>query len=118
MVEIYSCNYNIEDGIVNGFDGIFKLYSKKDNNNIVWIKFNDTNIGQQQRKKYTTYYNNEIHHEWVPIFRIARPILRMTSNKNITIRKQFPIQLTCARTIHRSQGLTMETLAFDPTGVK
>lgn len=35
----------------------------------------------------------------------------------MTIRKQFPIQLACACTIHRTQGLTMEALAFDPSGI-
>jgi ATP-dependent exoDNAse (exonuclease V) alpha subunit len=44
--------------------------------------------------------------------------LAIANNKSqITIRKQFPIQLACARTIHRTQGLTLDGLAFDPTGV-
>jgi hypothetical protein len=35
-----------------------------------------------------------------------------------TIRKQFPIQLACARTIHRAQGLTLDKLAFDPRNIR
>ena len=54
----------------------------------------------------------------MPIQRIARPIQKITTNKKITIKKQFLVQVACARTIHRSQGLTMEALAFDPTGIR
>ena len=38
---------------------------------------------------------------------------------NISVMQtQFPIQLACARTIYRAQGLTMKKLAFDPKAVK
>jgi hypothetical protein len=30
---------------------------------------------------------------------------------------QYPIQLAVAHTIHRYQGLTLEFLAFDPSGI-
>jgi hypothetical protein len=30
---------------------------------------------------------------------------------------QFPIQLTITRTIHRSQGLSLDELVFDPINV-
>ena len=29
LVELYASNYNIEDGLVNGVDGIFKVYTRK-----------------------------------------------------------------------------------------
>ena len=42
-----------------------------------------------------------------------------TRGKNkTTVRKQFPIQLACARTIHRAQGLTLDRLAFDPSNIR
>ena len=43
---------------------------------------------------------------------------RIFVQKNTTIRQQFPVQVTCARTIHISQGLTMDNLSFDPIGIK
>ena len=100
LVEIYSGNYNTQDGIVNGSDDIFKLYSTIDDNDIVWIKFNDAKFGHKQRTKYIAYYNDEIEEDWIPILRITRPILKISTNKKITIRKQFLIQVACARTIH------------------
>ena len=38
------------------------------------------------------------------------------SHKSVT-RIQFPIQLAVARPIHRSQGLSLDEMAFDPTNV-
>lgn len=31
--------------------------------------------------------------------------------------RQFPIQLACVRTIHQSQGLTLNILSFDLSGI-
>ena len=118
LVELYSGNYNTSDGLVNGSNGVFKYYTKEDNLDIVWIKFNDPTIGQQQRIKYAHHYNQCIEKDWIPIVRITRPIQKISTSKKITIRKQFPIQLACAHTIHRAQGLIMEALAFDPMGIR
>jgi exonuclease III len=41
----------------------------------------------------------------------------LVGNKRNFVRIQFPVQLACARTIHRAQGLTLEKVAFDPKGV-
>ena len=118
FIELYSGNYNTSDGLVNSYDDIFKHYRKHDMLDIVWIKFNDPNIGYQQKRKYASYYNQYITKDWILIIRIAKLIQKIWTSKKITIRKQFPIQLACARTIHRSQWLTMETLAFDPTTIR
>ena len=57
LVELYLENYNTSDGLVNGSDGVFKEFTKADNFDIVWIKFNDPNIGQQKKLKYACHYN-------------------------------------------------------------
>ncbi|XP_059077054.1 uncharacterized protein LOC131876217 [Cryptomeria japonica] len=118
LVEIFAGNYNTQDSLVNGSDGIFKAYTKHQDFDIIWIKFNDSKIGQQQKKKLAHCYVQHIDKDWVPILRVAKPIQKILTNTKIVIRKQFPIQIACARTIHRSQGLTMQGLAFDPTGIK
>ena len=56
LVELYAGNYNTKDGLVNGSDGIFKAYTKYNDFDIVWIRFNDNTIGQQQRKKLIQCY--------------------------------------------------------------
>jgi hypothetical protein len=47
LVELYAWNYNIEDGLVNGADGIFKTYIQNNKYvDVVWIEFADKVIGK------------------------------------------------------------------------
>ena len=118
LVELYAGNYNTNDGLVNGAKGIFKSYSSNNNRpDIVWIEFSDPEIGKQQRSKFKQLYAINILPNWTPIFRIEKSLAMSPNKLLITIRKQFPIQLACARTIHRIQWLTLDQIAFDPTGV-
>ncbi len=118
LIELCAGNYNIEDGLVNGADGVFKKYTRKTKDiDIIWIDFIDATIGKEQRNTYSQLYDKDVQLTWTPILRIAKPNAIIRNKSQVTIRKQFPIQLACARTIHRTQGLTLNGLAFDPTGV-
>ena len=46
MVEIYACNYDSEDGLVNGADGILKGNTKTEKLDVLWIKFHEPHIGK------------------------------------------------------------------------
>jgi exonuclease III len=118
LVEIYACNYDSQDGLVNGADGIVKAYTKKDKLDVLWIKFYDPDIGHRQANKLRYLYTMEISKEWIPILRIEKPLSTTKNPTHLKIRKQFPIKLACARTIHRSQGLTLDSVAFDPAGIR
>ena len=68
LVELYAGNYNIEDGLVNGADGIFKAYTRKDNYiDVIWIEFTNLVIGQAQRNKHYKLYEKSIQSSWTPI---------------------------------------------------
>lgn len=110
LVELIGGNYSIEDGLVNGSDGLFMHFTSRDID-IVWIDFGNPSIGEFQQKSMDQLYTDAIAKDWTPIPRISRKIL---IHKKPSIRQQFPVQVACARTIHRSQGLTMDRLAFDP----
>ena len=58
-----------KDGLVNGSDDIFKAYTKYNDFDIVWIRFNDSTIRQQQCKKLVQCHIEKIKNDWVPILR-------------------------------------------------
>lgn len=115
LVELIGGNYAINDGLVNGADGIFRLYTSG-TPDIVWIEFTDTTIGSKQCQTMHHLYRIGIESKWTPIARICAHV--DTRNGSHLIREQFLVQLACACTIHRSQGLMMDRLAFDPHGIK
>jgi hypothetical protein len=68
------------------------------------------------KRKYNYYYNN-IELKWTPIEPIIKYIRVGKSQSFIITRIQFSIQLVITKTIHGSQGLSLDELAFDPTNV-
>jgi hypothetical protein len=118
LVEIYACNYDSQDGLVNGADGILKAYTKTKKVDVLWIKFHDPHIGHRQENKLAYLYNSNTVHDWTPILRISKPVSTSAKTGQLKIRKQFPIKLACARTVHRSQGITLDSVAFDPAGIR
>jgi hypothetical protein len=118
LVEIYACNYDSQDGLVNGADGILKGYTKTKKLDVLWIKFHEPHIGNRQANKLAYLYNSNTASDWTPILRISKPVSTSTKTGRLKIRKQFPIKLACARTVHRSQGLTLDSVAFQPAGIR
>ena len=75
---------------------------------IIWILFDDLHVGAQTRTKYKSYYTDE-HNTWTPIFAIKRTF--QGTRKHISIiRTQFPLRPATAKTIHKSQGDTLQNV--------
>jgi hypothetical protein len=118
LVEIYACNYDSQDGLVNGVDGILKGYTKTKKVDFLWIKFHEPHIGKRQASKLSYLYNSNIASDWTPILRISKPVSTSAKTSRLKIHKQFPIKLSCAHTFHRSKGLTLDNVAFHPVGIQ
>ena len=57
-----TCNIDVEDGLTNGASGLVKCLYFRDKNSprcsIIWVLFDDPNIGGKVRLKYVNLYKN------------------------------------------------------------
>jgi len=67
LVEIYAHNYDSQDGLVNGADGILKAYTNTDKVDVLWIKLHDPHIGHRQSNKLAYLYNSNTSRDCTPI---------------------------------------------------
>jgi ATP-dependent exoDNAse (exonuclease V) alpha subunit len=104
--------------LVNGTDGILKVYTKTKKLDVLWIKFHEPHIGKRQESKLSCLYNSNTGSGWTTILQISKPVSTSTKTGRMKIQKQFPIKLACAGTVHRSQGLTLDNVAFQPTRIQ
>jgi ATP-dependent exoDNAse (exonuclease V) alpha subunit len=118
LVEIYTCNYDSQDGLVNGANGILKAYTKTKKVDVLWIKFHDPHIGHRQANKLAYLYNSNTLRKCTPILRISKPVSTSAKMGQLKVPKRFPIKLACTCTVHRSQGLTLDSVAFDHAGIR
>jgi hypothetical protein len=72
LVEIYACNYNSQDGLVNGADGMVKAYTKTYKVDVLWINFYDPHIGHHQAMRLASLYSIDIAFDWIPILWIVK----------------------------------------------
>ena len=111
-----SVNIDVLDGLTNGstctvqyieFDATKSTTRPK----IVWVLFCDQQIGLKRRSQYCSYYQNQkINKMWTPIFEATRSFMY---NRKTYERIQFPIMPSAAKTVHKSQGSTVDKLVVD-----
>ncbi|CAG2228257.1 PIF1 [Mytilus edulis] len=87
------------------------IVDSSDRVRIIWVLFDDKNIGKQQRKHYRHLLKPGISTECTPIFEISCKCCVVNNPEYKFLRRQFPIRLSAAKTIHKSQGSTLETVA-------
>ena len=76
----------------------------------VLVKFDDPNVGQQaiQCSQYKNTYSNA-----VPLQKIEVKFFVQGRRGSEVTRYQFPLTLAWATTIHKVQGLTLDTIVID-----
>jgi len=114
-----SVNVNVSDGLANGAGGIIQHIQLTTGNmkasGIVWILFDDNKVGARTRADSRTLYKSHIDHTWTPIVPLSRQFQVGRSHSAQVLRKQFPLRQSAAKTIHRSQGDTMDQVVVDFT---
>ncbi|XP_070548510.1 uncharacterized protein [Ptychodera flava] len=120
-----TANIDVEDGMTNGAGCIvqqidFRMTNTSSNRpSIIWVKFDDENIGHFRRHKYRHLYHTTINKQWTPIFDIKRQFPQSRYNKHVSVmRIQFPLTPSAAKTIHKSQGSTMDEVVINMAGNK
>ena len=111
-------NVNVSDGLANGAGGVIKhihLTSSSSFNasGIVWMIFDDEHVGIQARADSRALYTCGIHAQWTPVQPLARQFQVGRSHNTQILRKQFPLRQSAAKTIHRSQGDTLDQVVVD-----
>ena len=110
-----TANVNALDGIVNGAECIVKHIGEVGNNslpNCIWVQFRDDQIGRETRKNVAMSYIAYAQRGWTPIQTIQRQFVASRANILVT-RKQFPLQLSAARTIHKAQSATYDSIVLN-----
>ena len=85
LVEICAGNYDSQDGLVNGANGIIKSYTKTCKIDTTWIKFHDPKIGQCQSTRLASLYTLDTSNDWTPILRSSKPIANIGKTRNLKI---------------------------------
>ena len=106
-------NVNVRDGVTNGSACIIRKFDYRvhgsDRVSIIWVQFEESSIGQELRTELSHLYAEGIHKDWTPILEITRMFsVRMNSAFQVK-RRQFPLQLAAAKTIHKAQGSTLNS---------
>ena len=120
MIYDLTVNVNTEDGLANGASCVIKYIDYRKANNsrpsIIWVQFDDPQIGVQRRKQYRRFYNEHIAESWTPVFDIERTFVYGHVSKNATIQRiQLPLQPAAGRSVHRAQGITLDKEVIDLT---
>jgi hypothetical protein len=118
LVELCVSNYAIHDGLFNRANGVFQYVSKlHDNESLIWTIFNNPKASFTTRIRNQQLYTTNIPKHWTPIQPISKEIQVGAYSNHVITHTHYPIQLAATHTIHRSQGLILNYLTFDPNGV-
>ena len=113
-------NIDVKDGLINGSPCSIKYIQMHSENNItlpiiVWVLFEDENVGANHRAKNSILYNRNVQRNWTPIMKVKRTFL---VKDHYVHRLQFPLRPASARTVHVSQSATFNRIYVDLSSFK
>ena len=107
-------NIDITDGLTYGSSCTVCLVENRlpgvSRPSIVWVKYLDTVIGKIARQKYRHLFHQGINDDWTPVFDCQRSLV---FNSPTFQRTQFPLRPAAGKTIHKTQGCTVDKVVVD-----
>jgi ATP-dependent DNA helicase PIF1 len=105
-------NLDIEDGLFNGASGLLEYIEYRGGRPFtLWIAFDDERVGQNTRRTRRNFQlANDIPSNLTPINKTTVEFPVQNSGSVYGIRKQFPIAVAEAMTVHKAQGQTMDVV--------
>ena len=103
-------NQNVDDKIVNGTIGTVIQFSNEKGIDIIWMRPDDPSVGKIKQSQLSSK-KRKLYPSCIPIVRIEANI--SVANDNSTYkRKQFPLKLCFAATIHKYQGRSLDQIVI------
>ena len=109
-------NVRTDDGLTNGESNIIKLVHLTNGNTpsgIIWVQFDHEDVGKKTRQENRNLYVRGIVDTWTPIKPVTTQFAVGRNKSAQVIRKQFPLRLASAKTVHRSQGDTQSQIVVN-----
>ena len=102
------------DGMTNGAECIIQKVDYRvpgsSRPSIIWVLFQEENIGKDYRNEYSHLYSQSIDRHWVPILEVTRQFRR---HQIQVLWRQFPLRPSAAKTIHHCEGDTLNEAVVD-----
>ena len=111
-----SLNIRTYDGLTNGAGNIIKLIQTQETgkpSGNIWVQFDRPDVGEKTRHDNRHLYMQGIEPTWTPIKPVTSQFAVGRNRTAQVLRKQFPLRPAAAKTIHRSQGDTVDKIAVN-----
>ena len=109
-------NVRTDDGLTNGASNVVRLVmlnQPKKPSGIIWVQFDDEDVGRKTRLENRRLYVQGIQTTWTPIKAVTSQFAVGRNKSAQVVRKKFPLRPAATKTVHRSQGDTQSQIVVN-----